>query len=87
MTIRTSRIPPEQWPICAICKKQIDEFLQWDDHDAERRWFGVKCHGAFEKTYLDRKELEQFRVGNLHFGEAFANKRLEPPLAALPNVK
>ena len=72
----TTAATEKPWPICAICNKPVDELLEWVDHDKLQHWFGVKCHGAFEKSYMNREELMQFRDGTLSFGLAFATKEL-----------
>lgn len=64
------------WPVCAVCNKPVDELLEWVDYDTMRHWFGVKCHGAFEKTFLNQEELMQFRRGKVTFAMAFATKAL-----------
>ena len=62
-------------PICAVCKRPVDSFVEEQDPFADRITFIARCHGERERVTLEGKEV----VRSLDFGMAFvAPKRLTP---------
>ena len=66
-------------PICAICKKPVEEFGEYHNHsDSFQRHFYIKCHGEVETASLTFHQLLRFERGDadLFFGEAFTTKKI-----------
>jgi hypothetical protein len=61
-------------PVCAVCKREVDEIMSYRDEMLHCMVFVVRCHGAEQQINLDDSIL--LEATRISMGEAFATKEL-----------
>jgi hypothetical protein len=64
-------------PICAVCKKPVEELIWYDDDGVDAFWFQervviVRCHGREERVRIPIREF--VAADQVHVVEAFRDE-------------
>jgi len=77
-------IQVDQWPMCAVCNKPVEELSVHEDFLSDIHVFIARCHGETDRGEVFRMDLAN--RARVILGPCFVGKRLpvEPKRRCLP---